>query len=319
MDLTTRVGRWTLKNPITVASGTYGYARECAPFDDFSKLGAIVPKSVTEQPRKGNAPPRVVETASGMLNAIGLDNDGIEHFIGYHLPYLRTLGTQVVVNVAGKSVAEFARLAERLGGQSGVDAIELNLSCPNVAGGIDFAIDPDLAEKVVRAVRESCALPLLAKLTPNVTNLVPIAQAVAAGGADAVTLINTVLGTAIDWRRRQPMLANVFGGLSGPAIKPIALRCVLQVRQAVAIGIVGVGGIATIDDVMEFLVGGASAVQVGTANFYDPGVATRLVDELPAAIAALGEESVAHIVGSVKWNATGSISQGCLSLGDPLK
>lgn len=319
MDLTTRLGRWTVKNPIMVASGTYGYARECAAFDTLEKLGAIVPKSVTEQPRKGNPPPRVVETPSGMLNAIGLDNDGIEHFIAYHLPYLRGLGTQVVVNIAGKSVAEFARMAKRLADQAGVDAIELNLSCPNVAGGIDFAVNPDLAENVVRAVRQVCEFPLLAKLTPNVTNLVPIAQAVQVGGADAVTLINTVLGTAIDWRRRRPILANVFGGLSGPAIKPIALRCVLQVRQNVPIPIVGVGGIATIDDVMEFLVAGASAVQVGTANFCDPGVASRLVDQMPAAIAALGAECAAEVVGSLKFAPNGSISQGCLSSGNPLK
>jgi dihydroorotate dehydrogenase (NAD+) catalytic subunit len=300
MDLTTSLGPLSLSNPILVASGTFGYAREAADFVPLDRLGGIVPKTVTWQPRIGNPPPRVVETASGMLNAIGLDNDGIDHFLEHHLPRLRDLGTKIIVNVAGKTEDEFCRLAERAGGAAGVDALELNLSCPNVSGGIDFATNPQLTQRVIAAARKVCARPILAKLTPNVTDVVPIAQAAKEAGADALTLINTVVGTAIDWRKRRPILANTIGGLSGPAIKPIALRIVLQVARAVAIPIIGVGGIASIDDVMEFLVAGASAVQIGTANFYDPGVSTRLLEQLPSALASLGARSVAEVVGSME-------------------
>ncbi len=300
MDLQTRLGRLTLSNPILVASGTFGYAREAADFVPLERLGGIVPKTVTLTPRVGNRPPRIVETASGMLNAIGLDNDGIDHFLEHHLPYLRTVGTSIIVNVAGKTEDEFAVLAEKLAPTAGVAAVELNLSCPNVAGGIDFATNPATTERVVRHVRRVCPHPILAKLTPNVTDLLAIARAAEQGGADALTLINTVVGTAIDWRRRRPILSNVIGGLSGPAIKPIALRCVLQARRAVTIPIVGVGGIGTVDDAMEFLVAGASAVQIGTANFYDPGAANRILNELPAALATLNATSLADVIGTVR-------------------
>lgn len=299
MDLTTRIGRLELRNPILVASGTFGYAKESQGFVDLSCLGAIVPKTVTASPRRGNRPPRIVETPSGMLNAIGLDNDGIDHFLEVHLPYLRTVGAPIIANVAGKTADEFPELAGKLANVDGIAAVELNLSCPNVAGGIDFATKPELTESVVRATRQVCPHPLLAKLTPNVTDVVSIAAAAQQGGADAVTLINTVLGTAIDWRRRRPILANVFGGLSGPAIKPIALRIVLQVAKALNIPIVAAGGISTIDDVMEFLVAGASAVQVGTANFFDPGVSARLIRELPEALSALNARSVSEVIGTV--------------------
>src|SRR2546425_2698751 len=242
-DVAVTLGRLRLPNPILVASGTFGYAREMSGVVDFARLGGLIPKTVTRQPRIGNPPPRTVETPSGMLNAIGLDNDGIDHFIAHHLPYLRTLPTAVIANIAGKNEAEFVEMAAQIGREPGLAGLELNLSCPNVAGGVDFATDPEVTRRVVRRVRDVCPLPILAKLTPNVTDIVPIAQAAADGGADAVTLVNTFIGMAIDWRRRKPILGNVTGGLSGPAIKPLALRLVWRVAQNVPIPIIGVGGI----------------------------------------------------------------------------
>jgi dihydroorotate dehydrogenase (NAD+) catalytic subunit len=300
MDLSVNLGRLHLNNPILVASGTFGYAREMAGIVDFAQLGGIVPKTVTRHPRAGNAPPRTVETASGMLNAIGLDNDGIDHFLHHHLPYLRTLPTALIANIAGESEDDFVDLAARLGREEGIAAVELNLSCPNVAGGIDFAIDPQATRRVVERVRAVCPLPILAKLTPNVTNIVPIARAAAEAGADAVSLVNTFVGMAIDWRKRRPILGNITGGLSGPAIKPLALRMVWQTARQVAVPILGIGGIATMDDVMEFLIAGASAVQLGTVNFYDPTVSMRLVGQLPEALAQLGANSVREIVGTLR-------------------
>lgn len=296
MDLSTHIGRLELPNPILVASGTFGYAKEAVDFVPIARLGGIVPKTVTYQPRAGNRPPRIVETASGMLNAIGLDNDGIEHFIHHHLPYLRSLKTKILVNIAGKSEREFPEMAAMLAGEEGVAAVELNLSCPNVSGGTDFALHPPTTERVVRACREACPWPILAKLTPNVADVVSIAKAAEQGGADGVTLINTVLGTAIDWRKRRPILGNRVGGLSGPAIKPIALRVVMQVAAACQIPIVGVGGIGTIDDAMEFFVAGAAAIQVGTANFYDPTASLRILEELPRALQTLGAQSLKEVV-----------------------
>ena len=300
MDLSVTLGRLHLKNPILVASGTFGYAREMAGVVDFGLLGGIIPKTVTRQPRIGNKPPRTVETASGMLNAIGLDNDGIEHFITHHLPYLRTLPTVIIANIAGKNEDEFVEMAERIGKEPGLAALELNLSCPNVAGGTDFAVDPAVTHRIVRRVRGVCPLPLIAKLTPNVTDIVPIAQAAGDGGADVVSLVNTFVGMAIDWRRRRPVLGNNTGGLSGPAIKPLALRLVRQVARAVRIPIMGIGGIASIDDVMEFLIAGASAVQLGTVNFYDPTAAQRVVEALPFRLQEIGANSVTEIVGSLQ-------------------
>lgn len=288
MNLGVTLGRIRLKNPILVASGTFGYAREMAGIVDFEKLGGIIPKTVTRQLRQGNAPPRTVETPSGMLNAIGLDNDGIDHFISHHLPYLRTLPTAILPNIAGKTVEEFFEMAEQIGREPGLAALELNLSCPNVSGGIDFATDPEVTRRVIEGVRKVCPVPLIAKLTPNVTSVVPIARAAAEAGADAVSLVNTFVGMAIDWRKRRPVLGNVTGGLSGPAIKPLALRIVYQVARQVQIPIIGIGGIRTIDDVMEFLLAGATAIQVGTANFFDPTVSAKLVDQLPDAIREIG-------------------------------
>jgi dihydroorotate dehydrogenase (NAD+) catalytic subunit len=303
--LDVHLGRLRLANPITVASGTFGYAREMAGLVDLSRLGGILPKTITKNPRPGNPPPRTVETTAGLLNSIGLDNDGIEPFIQEQLPYLAGLGAKIIVSIAGKSVEEYAELASRLDGLPGVDALELNISCPNVSGGVDFGTDPVQCEAVVSGVRRACGLPVIAKLTPNVTSIATIAKAAEAGGADAVSLINTCLGMAINWRRRRPILGRGMGGLSGPAIKPIALRAVYQVAQAVHIPLMGIGGIATIDDVMEFLVAGATAVQIGTANFYRPRASIELLDALPAALAELDAESVADVVGSLQsWETT---------------
>lgn len=301
-DLSTTLGRLTLRNPILVASGTFGYAKEMAGFVDFSQLGGVIPKTVTKAARAGNPPPRTVETASGMLNAIGLDNDGLEHFLEHHLPYLRTLPTAVIGNVAGKTEDEFVELAARVAeaGQ-GLSALELNLSCPNVSGGLDFATNPELTRRIIRRCRDACPnLPLIAKLTPNITSIVEIAKAAADGGVDAVSCVNTFLGMAVNWRKRRPILGNGVGGLSGPAIKPLALRCVWQVAKLKAVPVIGVGGIASIDDAMEFLIAGASAVQVGTANFYDPTGSTRIVSELPAALAELGATTVREVIGTLR-------------------
>jgi dihydroorotate dehydrogenase (NAD+) catalytic subunit len=299
-DLSVTLGRLHLQNPVLVASGTFGYAREMAGIVDFARLGGIIPKTVTRRPRAGNKPPRTVETASGMLNAIGLDNDGIEHFIQHHLPYLRSLPTAIIANIAGKNEDEFLEMAALIGREKGLAGLELNLSCPNVTGGADFATDAEVTRRIVGGVRALCPQPLIAKLTPNVTNIVPIAEAAAAAGADAVSLVNTFVGMAVDWRRRRPILGNVTGGLSGPAIKPLALRLVWQVARHVRIPVIGIGGIATLDDVMEFLVAGASAVQLGTVNFYDPTVAERIVNQLPGALREAGVDRVSEMIGALK-------------------
>ncbi|MCI0703594.1 MAG: dihydroorotate dehydrogenase [Planctomycetia bacterium] len=300
-DLSVSLGRLALRNPVLVASGTFGYAKEMVDFVDFSQLGGVIPKTVTQAPRAGNTPPRTVETASGMLNAIGLDNDGLEHFFTHHLPYLRTLPTVVIGNIAGKSEDEFVAMAKRVheSGQ-GLAGLELNLSCPNVSGGLDFATDPELTKRIVRRCRDVCPdIPLIAKLTPNVTDITLIAKASADGGADAVSAVNTFVGMAVDWKRGKPILGNVTGGLSGPAIKPLALRCVWRIAKLKALPVIGIGGIASLDDVMEFLVAGASAVQLGTVNFYDPTASVRIVKELPSALKTLGANSVKEVVGTL--------------------
>lgn len=299
-SLAVQLGRLKLSNPVLVASGTFGYAREMAKIVDVSRLGGVLPKTITAEPRVGNPPPRTVETSAGLLNAIGLDNDGVDVFLNEHMPYLAGLGSSIVVSIAGRTRDDFVDLAKRVGSTNGVAAIELNLSCPNVSGGIDFGIDPDSCRAVVSAVRSVTSAPILAKLTPNVTRIVEMAAAAHEGGADAVCLINTVLAMAVDWKRRRPVLGNGMGGLSGPAIKPIALRCVHQVASKVDVPIVGIGGIATIDDVMEFIVAGASAVQIGTANYYDPTLSVRLIDQLPIALEQAGVQDVNDLIGTLQ-------------------
>jgi dihydroorotate dehydrogenase (NAD+) catalytic subunit len=303
VDLSVRLGRVTLKNPILVASGTFGYIREMAGFIPLPTLGGVIPKTVTMKPRAGNPTPRTVETAAGLLNAIGLDNDGLAHFRSHHLPYLRTVGTSVIANVAGEDEDGFVEMVSMLNDEPGLAAVELNLSCPNVSHGLDLGIDPGSVERVVRRCRAAGPLPVIAKLTPNVTSIVEIAKAAHNGGADAVSLVNTFRGMAVDWRRRRPILSFDMGGLSGPAIKPLALRAVWEVARAVPdLGIIGIGGISNIDDVLEFLVAGASAVQIGTATFADPTVSGRMVDQLTERLSEIGANAVTDIIATLKSN-----------------
>jgi dihydroorotate dehydrogenase (NAD+) catalytic subunit len=288
---------------VLVASGTFGYVREMQEMVRVDRLGGVIPKTVTYQARAGNPTPRTVETASGMLNAIGLDNDGIAHFREHHLPYLRTVGTAVIANIAGEDEDQFVAMAAMLGAEPGLAAIELNISCPNVSHGLDLGIDASAVGRLVKRVRGACSLPIVAKLTPNVTNIVPIAEAAAEAGADAVSLINTLRGMAVDWRRRRPILAYDVGGLSGPAIKPIALRIVWEVARALpGLPLIGVGGIANVDDALEFLVAGASAIQVGTATFYDPTASERMVDDLTSRLDQAGVVDVRSLIGTLRSN-----------------
>ncbi len=303
VDLKLTLGRIALKNPVLVASGTFGYVREMTPFIRVERLGGVIPKTVTSKPRAGNPTPRTAETASGLLNAIGLDNDGIQHFIDHHLPYLRTVGTAVIANIAGEDEDQFVAMAEMLGSEPGLAAIELNISCPNVSRGLDLGVDPKAVGKLVRRVRDACPLPIIAKLTPNVTDIVPIAAAAAEAGADAVSLINTIRGMAVDWRKRKPILAYDIGGLSGPAIKPIALRMVWDIARALPeLPIIGIGGIATADDALEFMVAGASAIQVGTATFYDPTSSERMIDDLTSRLDEAGVTELRQIIGTLRSN-----------------
>lgn len=300
VDLSVDIGGLKLKNPVMTASGTFGYGREFSRFMDLETLGGIVVKGLSLTPSKGNPPPRVVETASGMLNAIGLENVGLAAFIKDKLPYLQTLNTAVVVNIYGTTIDAYAELAEKLEACEGVAAVEVNISCPNVkAGGIAFGADPKAAYAVVTAVRQRTRLPMWVKLSPNVTDVTTIARAAADAGADALSLINTLTGMAIDVDTRRPVLANITGGLSGPAIKPVALRMVWQVAQAVNLPVVGIGGIMTSADALEFLIAGATAVQVGTANFVNPRTAVEIVSGLEQYCRQNGLERLRELTGSL--------------------
>jgi len=279
-DLMVAIGDWQLANPIMTASGTFGYGAEFSDFVNLNRLGAIVVKGISLKPRKGNPPPRIVETSCGMLNAIGLENPGIEKFLSDKIPQLQKYTCGVVVNILGDSLEEYRALAERLD-DTDITAIEVNISCPNVKkGGVAFGTDPKMVYEVTKCVREKCTKPIIMKLSPNVTDITAMALAAEEGGASAVSLINTLLGMAIDIHSRRPKLANKVGGLSGPAIKPIALRMVWQVAQRVKVPVIGIGGITTVEDVIEFLLAGATAIQTGTANLINPKVAEELVDGL---------------------------------------
>ncbi|MFQ5881810.1 MAG: dihydroorotate dehydrogenase [Candidatus Methylomirabilales bacterium] len=288
-----------LKNPVMTASGTFGYGTEFTPFFDLNTLGAIIVKTVTMHPRQGNPPPRIVETPAGMLNSIGLQNVGIGAFLREKLPFLRTLATPLIVNIAGKSVEEFADLAKHLDDAEGVAGVELNISCPNVAGGLDFGIDPRLTYEVVRAVRHTTSLPVIPKLSPNVTDITVIARAAADAGADALSLINTIVGMAIDVHSRQSKLPGATGGLSGPAIRPVAVRMVWEVAQVVKLPLIGIGGIMTGEDAVEFLLAGASTVQVGTANFLDPLAPMKVMAGIEAYLTRHGFDAVAPLIGAL--------------------
>ena len=281
MNLSVSIGSLKLKNPVMTASGTFGYGEEYAEFIDLSRLGAVVVKGLSLSPKEGNPPPRIVETAAGMLNAIGLQNIGIERFISEKIPFLKTYDTAVIVNFFGDSVEEYVLAAEKLSSVKGVHGLEMNISCPNKqAGWCVFGTDPKVTREVVSAVRKKTSLPLIVKLSPNVTDIGLMARAAEEAGADAVSVINTITGMAVDARTRRPKLANITGGLSGPAIKPIALRMVYEVYKSVRIPIIGMGGIMSGEDAVEFLLAGATAVAVGTANFVRPTAAVEVLDDI---------------------------------------
>lgn len=298
--LSVQLGPLRLTNPVMTASGTFGYGEEYAPFMDLSRLGAIVVKGISLQPRAGNVPPRVVETASGMINAIGLENVGVENFLALKLPYLRRVAVPVIVNIFGNTLDEYAELAARLDGAEGVAAVEINISCPNVKrGGMLFGTDPVMTERVVTAVRGATRLPVITKLTPNVTSISEIARAAEGAGSDILSCINTVAAMAVDVFSRRPKLGNVIGGLSGPAIKPVALRCVYDVVRAVKCPVIGIGGISSARDALEFLLVGAKAVQVGTANFVEPGVTAEIIDGISGFLKAEGISNISEYIGSL--------------------
>lgn len=288
-----------LKNPVMTASGTFGYGSEFIPYTSLEKLGGIVVKGLSLKPRQGNPSPRIVETPCGMLNAIGLQNVGVEAFINEKLPKLKGVDTAVVANIFGETIEEYTEVAKRLDDAEGVSGVEINISCPNVKkGGIVFGTDPGEAAKVVSAVRKATRLPVITKLSPNVTDIKLMAKAVEDAGTDAVSLINTLTGMVIDTEKRRPVLATTTGGLSGPAIRPIAVRMVWQVSQAVRVPIIGMGGIMTAKDALEFIIAGASAVQVGTANFVDPDSAAKVAEGIAEYVARHGT-TVKELVGSL--------------------
>jgi dihydroorotate dehydrogenase (NAD+) catalytic subunit len=293
VDISVTIGDMELKNPVMTASGTFGYGEEYAEFLDLSRLGAVVVKGLSLMPKEGNPPPRIVETASGMLNAIGLQNIGIERFVHEKVPFLRTYDTQIIVNFFGDSIDEYVAAAERLSAVDGIHGLEMNISCPNKqAGWCIFGTDPRVTSQVVGAVRKATRLPLIVKLSPNVTDISLMAKVAVDAGADALSVINTLTGMAIDIRTRKPKLANRTGGLSGPAIKPVAVRMVYEVYKAVNVPIIGMGGIMNAEDALEFIIAGASAVAVGTANFIHPTVSVDIIDGITAFLA---QEHIADI------------------------
>lgn len=300
VDLSVELSGIRMSNPVMVASGTFGSGKEYSELVDVGRLGAIVCKGVSARPMEGNPPPRICETPSGMLNAIGLMNPGVSAFARDELPLLTGLSIPVIVNVIGETPGEYVSVIQELERHPGIDAYELNISCPNVAaGGISFGCHPSAAAQVVGAARKASRRPLIAKLTPNVTDITEIARACVDSGADALSLINTIKGMAIDVRSRRPKLANVTGGLSGPAIRPVAVRLVFEVARAVEVPIIGMGGIATAEDALEFILAGATAVAVGTASFVEPRTAEQVIDGLARLLAEQGVASVRELVGAV--------------------
>lgn len=300
VNLAVKIGSLELKNPVLTASGTFGYGLEYADFMDLERLGGFIVKGTTLEPRQGNPYPRMAETPSGMLNAVGLQNKGVEHFISETYPLLKDLDTEVMVNVSGASVDQYAATAERLSGLSGIHAIELNISCPNVKqGGMAFGTSTEGAASVVKAVRKVWPGHLMVKLSPNVTSITDIALAVESEGADSVSLINTLLGMAVDVERRKPILSTVTGGLSGPAVRPVAVRMVWQVAKAVSIPVVGLGGITDARDALEFIMAGATAVQIGTANFIDPTTCIKVIEGLEDYCSRHGVNDISELRGII--------------------
>ena len=304
-DLTTHIGEHlVLKNPVMTASGTFGYGLEYADLMDISRLGAIIVKGTTAEPRQGNPYPRMAETPAGMLNAVGLQNRGVDYFVDKIYPAIRSIDTAMIVNVGGSTVETYVECAEKIAALDDISAIELNISCPNVKqGGMGFGLCASSAAEVVRAVRRVYPRTLIVKLSPNVTDITEIARAVEAEGADAVSLINTLLGMAVDAERRKPILSTVTGGLSGPCVKPVALRMVWQTAKAVRIPVIGLGGIASWRDAVEFMLAGATAVQIGTSNFVDPTVSLKVIDGIAAYCERHGFHHASELVGALETDS----------------
>lgn len=303
IDMSVDIAGIKFNNPVIMASGTYGFGKEYSEYVDLNKLGGISVKGLTLKERKGNPPPRIAETPAGILNSVGLQNPGVGSFISESLPFLKKYDTRVIANIAGNTIEEYCEMAEILG-DSDIDAIELNVSCPNVkAGCLAFGTTPAGIGEITKSVRKYCKQPLIVKLTPNVSDIKAIAKAAEAEGADCVSLINTILGMAIDINSRKPVLANNFGGLSGPAVKPVAVRMVYEVANSVKIPVIGMGGIQTAEDALEFLLAGASAVMVGTANFVDPAVSIKIIDGIEQYLNRYNFNSIYSIIGKVELNS----------------
>ncbi len=301
INMSVKIGRLKLKNPVMTASGTFGYGEEYADYVDLNKLGAVVVKGLSLKPRAGNPPPRVMETPGGMLNAVGLQNIGVEAFISEKLPFLRRFDTKVIANIYGETYEEYKKVARKLDEAKGVHALEINISCPNVQkGGLSFGADAKTAAAVTRKLREATDLPVIVKLTPNVTDIAAIAVAVEKAGADALSLINTITGMSVDIFTRKPHLKNITGGLSGPAIKPVALRMVWQVLQKISIPVIGIGGIMNAEDALAFLILGAKAVQIGTANFINPQATMEVIGGIKRYMEMTGIKNISKIIGTFK-------------------
>lgn len=308
MDLSVDLPGLNLKNPIMPASGCFGFGREFSEFYDLNKLGAIVIKAATKEKRYGNQTPRVAETSSGMLNAIGLQNPGVDSIISDEMPFLRNYATPVIANVAGSTVEEYSEVAEKLSEVPGIAALELNISCPNVKeGGIQFGTDPGQAAMLTREVKKVSNLPVYVKLSPNTSDIKEMALAVEEAGADGLSMINTLVGMQLNLQKGEPLLSNRTGGLSGPAIKPVAVRMIYEVSQVVSIPIIGMGGVTSAEDVLEFLLAGASAVAVGTANFRNPHICPHIINELPNVLKKYGYQSLEECTGR-RWGHVGETS-----------
>lgn len=301
LDLSVKIAGVRFSNPVLVASGTFGYGEEYNDLIDLSKLGGIITKSVTVNPREGNPPPRTVETPAGMLNAIGLANVGVNRFIKEKLPFQRRLSTRIIVNVAGSTIDEYIKVVKRLNRCKGIDMLEINISCPNVKeGGLAFGTRPESAHECIKQIKDHTSYPIMAKLSPNVTDIAQVACAVEEAGADAVSLINTLVGMAIDLEERKPVLRNITGGLSGPAIKPVALAMVWKVARAVKLPVIGIGGIFNTQDALEFILAGACMIQVGCANFVDPQTSIKIVNGLSGYLKEKKIQRITELVGKLE-------------------
>ena len=300
VDMTVKIGNLIFKNPVLTASGTFGYGDEISDLIDINSLGGIITKSVTFNPRKGNPPPRIVETSAGMLNSIGLANIGVKRFVNEKIQLYKSFDTRVIVSVAGETINDYCKVVEYIEKENNIDGYEINISCPNTErGGIYFGIDRKMSRDVIKEIRKLTSRLLIVKLTPNVTSISEIAEAVEEAGADSVSLVNSFIGMAVDVKTRRPKIKNIIGGLTGPCIKPLALAKVYEVFSKVKIPVIGIGGIATGDDALEFLMAGASAVQVGTASFFDPNAPTRIVEEIKTYLEDNNIKRVSEIVGSM--------------------